>query len=240
MSEADVVVAAIGKPLFVKGEWLKPGAVVIDVGINQVEDASKKSGFRLVGDVDFDSCVLPGRASAITPVPGGVGPMTIAMLLSNTVDLFERRVAAAAAGQGAGAGAAAAVATSPAAPPLLETLFDKIVAGKIPSAKVYEDGLCYAFRDISPCAPTHVLLVPKVRGRLDQLQHATAADEPLLGHLMRVAGEVAQQENLGGGFRVVINDGALGCQTVNHLHLHIIGGTQLSWPPTGLGEGWKH
>ena len=87
---ADIVVAAIGKPRFVRGEWLKPGAVVIDVGINQVPDAGTKSGTRLVGDADYDSCAAV--ASAITPVPGGVGPMTIAMLLENTVDLFEARV----------------------------------------------------------------------------------------------------------------------------------------------------
>lgn len=97
IGRADIVVAAIGKPNFVKGEWLKPGATVIDVGINSVPDASKKSGYRLVGDVDFESAILPGRAGAITPVPGGVGPMTIAMLLSNTTDAFERTVTAAAA-----------------------------------------------------------------------------------------------------------------------------------------------
>lgn len=84
------MVAAIGRPNFVKGEWLKPGAAVIDVGINSVADATKKTGSRLVGDVDFDSAIAPGRAGAITPVPGGVGPMTIAMLLQNTVDAFER------------------------------------------------------------------------------------------------------------------------------------------------------
>ncbi|KAH7011912.1 formate--tetrahydrofolate ligase-domain-containing protein [Ilyonectria destructans] len=81
---ADVVVAAIGVPRFVKGEWLKPGAVVIDVGTNFIPDASRKSGSRLVGDVDFDSAVEV--ASAITPVPGGVGPMTVAMLMQNVVD----------------------------------------------------------------------------------------------------------------------------------------------------------
>ncbi|KAG9238111.1 putative C-1-tetrahydrofolate synthase, cytoplasmic [Amylocarpus encephaloides] len=81
---ADVVVAAIGKPGFVKGEWLKPGAVVIDVGTNYIPDDTKKSGQRLVGDVDFASA--SEVASQITPVPGGVGPMTVAMLLQNVVD----------------------------------------------------------------------------------------------------------------------------------------------------------
>jgi methylenetetrahydrofolate dehydrogenase (NADP+)/methenyltetrahydrofolate cyclohydrolase len=88
--DADVVVAAVGRPNTVTGTMLKPGAVVIDVGINRVADPSKKSGHRLVGDVDFDSCLE--IASAITPVPGGVGPLTVACLCRNT--------AAAAAGEG--------------------------------------------------------------------------------------------------------------------------------------------
>lgn len=82
--QADIVVAALGVPRFVQGDWIKPGATVIDVGINRIEDSSTKTGSRLVGDVDFDAAVLV--AGAITPVPGGVGPMTIAMLMRNTVD----------------------------------------------------------------------------------------------------------------------------------------------------------
>ena len=93
VKRADVVVAAIGKPEFVKGDWLKPGAVVIDVGTNFIDDSSKKSGHRLVGDVDFESAIEV--ASQVTPVPGGVGPMTVAMLLQNVVDsatsYFERQ-----------------------------------------------------------------------------------------------------------------------------------------------------
>jgi len=81
--QADVLIAAIGKPEMVRGDWLKPGAVVIDVGINRVEDASAPKGSRLVGDVAFEEALQV--ASAITPVPGGVGPMTIAMLLQNTL-----------------------------------------------------------------------------------------------------------------------------------------------------------
>lgn len=81
--DADIVVAACGIPNFVKSEWLKPGAVIIDVGINAVDDATKKRGYRLVGDVDFKGA--SEVASLITPVPGGIGPMTIAMLLSNTL-----------------------------------------------------------------------------------------------------------------------------------------------------------
>ena len=86
--EADIVIAAVGVPEFVKGDWLKPGAAVIDVGINPVPDASKKTGYRLVGDVAYAEA-LP-VAGAITPVPGGVGPMTIAMLLQNTLEGAQR------------------------------------------------------------------------------------------------------------------------------------------------------
>ena len=83
VKSADIVVAAIGKPNYIKGEWIKEGAVVVDVGINSVDDPSSPKGFRLVGDVEFDEAQK--KASFITPVPGGVGPMTIAMLLSNTL-----------------------------------------------------------------------------------------------------------------------------------------------------------
>jgi len=81
--EADIIVAACGSAEMVKRDWVKPGAVVIDVGTNGVEDKTKKSGYRLVGDVDYEN--VRKVASKITPVPGGVGPMTIAMLLSNTL-----------------------------------------------------------------------------------------------------------------------------------------------------------
>jgi methylenetetrahydrofolate dehydrogenase (NADP+) / methenyltetrahydrofolate cyclohydrolase len=84
---ADILVAAIGKPEYVRGEWIKPGAAVIDVGINRVEDPDAKGGYRLVGDVCFSEAVEV--AGALTPVPGGVGPMTIAMLLHNTLHGFK-------------------------------------------------------------------------------------------------------------------------------------------------------
>ncbi len=86
--EADILVAAIGKPEMVKGDWIKPGAIVIDVGVNRVDDSSKKRGYRLVGDVAFEEAVKV--ASAITPVPGGVGPLTIAMLMKNTLTAVKR------------------------------------------------------------------------------------------------------------------------------------------------------
>lgn len=85
---ADIVVAAIGIPDFIKGDWVKEGAVVIDVGINRVEDATRKSGFRLVGDVDFEA-VAP-KASHITPVPGGVGLMTVTALMMNTLKAYQQ------------------------------------------------------------------------------------------------------------------------------------------------------
>lgn len=84
--QADILIAAAGVPEFIKGDMVREGCVVIDVGINRVEDASRKTGYRLTGDVDFDS-VAP-KSSFITPVPGGVGPMTIAMLLSNTLKSY--------------------------------------------------------------------------------------------------------------------------------------------------------
>lgn len=86
---ADIVIVAIGKPKFLTKQMVKKGAVVIDVGINQIPDPSKKSGYRIIGDADFDQ--LKDHCSAITPVPGGVGPMTIAMLLSNNLYSYKRR-----------------------------------------------------------------------------------------------------------------------------------------------------
>ncbi len=86
--EAEILIAAVGRAEMVKGDWIQPGAVVIDVGVNAVDDPSKKKGYRLVGDVDFEEAMEV--AGAITPVPGGVGPMTIAMLLRNTIDSAKR------------------------------------------------------------------------------------------------------------------------------------------------------
>jgi 5,10-methylene-tetrahydrofolate dehydrogenase/methenyl tetrahydrofolate cyclohydrolase len=85
---ADILIAAVGRPQMVKADWVKPGAAVIDVGINRVDDATRKRGYRLVGDVDFEAA--KEMAGYITPVPGGVGPMTIAMLLRNTLTSAKR------------------------------------------------------------------------------------------------------------------------------------------------------
>lgn len=89
--QADIVVAAAGRPNTITADMVKPGVVIVDVGVNRIEDASRKRGYRLVGDADFDG--LLDKASAITPVPGGVGPMTITMLLYNTVESARRRAA---------------------------------------------------------------------------------------------------------------------------------------------------
>ena len=86
--KADIIIAAIGIPNFLKAEMIKDGAVIIDVGITRVEDNSSKKGFRIVGDVDFEN--IKEKTSYITPVPGGVGPMTIAMLLKNTLNAYIR------------------------------------------------------------------------------------------------------------------------------------------------------
>ena len=86
IAQADIVVAAIGKAEWLRGDWLKPGAVVLDVGINARDDPSRKAGYRMLGDVHFDSAC--SRCSAISPVPGGVGPMTVAMLIRNTVTAY--------------------------------------------------------------------------------------------------------------------------------------------------------
>lgn len=87
---ADIIIAAIGQPKFVTADMVKPGAVVVDIGINKIDDKSKTSGYQLVGDVDFNA--VKDKCSYITPVPGGVGPMTIAMLLSNTLKSYFARI----------------------------------------------------------------------------------------------------------------------------------------------------
>jgi histidine triad (HIT) family protein len=110
-----------------------------------------------------------------------------------------------------------------------KNIFQRIVDKEIPAQVVYEDDQCLAFRDISPQAPTHVLLVPK--RPIGSLAEATQADAALLGHMLLVTRKLAEQLKLAGGFRVVINAGADGGQTVSHLHLHLLGGRQFLWPP---------
>lgn len=111
----------------------------------------------------------------------------------------------------------------------MTTIFGKIIRREIPANIVYEDDLCLAFRDINPQAPTHVLLVPKKE--IDMLSSATAEDQALLGHMMLAAGKVARQVGAGDTFRLVVNNGAGAGQSVFHLHLHILSGRELRWPP---------
>lgn len=110
------------------------------------------------------------------------------------------------------------------------TVFDKILSGEWSSNKVYEDDLCLAFRDISPQAPVHVMVIPKNRDGLTQLKNAREDQKDILGHLLYVAKTVGAKE-CPDGFRIVINDGEHGAQSVYHLHLHVVGGRQMQWPP---------
>lgn len=109
-----------------------------------------------------------------------------------------------------------------------DTIFGRILKGEIPCQEVYSDELCLAFRDVNPQAPVHVLVIP--RKPLPSLAEARAEDQELLGHLLLVATQVAQQEGLV-GWRTVINSGEEAGQTVFHLHVHVIGGRPLAWPP---------
>jgi histidine triad (HIT) family protein len=109
-------------------------------------------------------------------------------------------------------------------------LFCKIIAGEIPSAKVYEDEFCVAFDDISPQSPTHVLIIP--REHIDSLDKAKKSDEATLGHLLLTAAEIARRKNFAeDGYRTVINTNSDGGQTVFHLHVHLLGGRPFVFPP---------
>ena len=111
-----------------------------------------------------------------------------------------------------------------------DCIFCKIVAGEIPATKVYEDDRAIAFRDINPQAPTHALVIP--RSHIASLSEAGESDEALLGHLLRVAARVARDEGRAeSGYRTVINTGAGAGQSVFHIHVHVLGGRALTWPP---------
>ena len=108
-------------------------------------------------------------------------------------------------------------------------LFCRIASGEIPAARLYEDEDCLAFADIHPQAPVHVLVIPKMH--LESTAQAEAAHAPLLGKLMAAAAEVARGQELDAGYRLVVNTGEDGGQTVNHMHVHVLGGRQMGWPP---------
>lgn len=112
----------------------------------------------------------------------------------------------------------------------MSTIFSKIIAREIPARIAYEDDRCLAFHDVNPQAPVHLLVIPKKE--IARVGEATTADEALLGHLIFIAQFVASQEGLQAtGFRLVINNGRDGGETVPHLHVHVLGGRPLGWPP---------
>ena len=111
----------------------------------------------------------------------------------------------------------------------MDCLFCKIIAGEIPCAKVYEDEWVFAFRDINPQAPVHVLIIPKKH--IASLDDVKDEDKDLLGHIMLKVGEIAQSLGLENGYRLVNNCGEDGFQTVKHLHFHLLGKRKMTWPP---------
>ena len=113
---------------------------------------------------------------------------------------------------------------------MAENIFAKVVAKQVPATIVYEDDRVMAFRDIQPKAPVHILVIPK-KG-IPRVSQATPGDEALLGHLLTVAAEVARQEGIEAtGYRLVINNGSHAGESVPHLHVHLLGGRSMSWPP---------
>jgi histidine triad (HIT) family protein len=112
---------------------------------------------------------------------------------------------------------------------MADTIFGKIIRGEIPAQIVHDDDRCLAFHDVAPQAPVHVLVIPKKP--IPSLAEATTADRDLLGHLMLVATEIARSLSLDKGYRIVVNCGPDGGQSVDHLHVHLLGGRRLGWPP---------
>lgn len=112
---------------------------------------------------------------------------------------------------------------------MAKTVFQRIIDGELPANIIYEDEHCLAFHDVNPQAPTHVLVIP--RKQIASLEVAAEEDGPLLGHLLLVTARVAREQELTEGWRAVINTGDEGGQTVPHLHVHLLGGRQLEWPP---------
>ena len=110
----------------------------------------------------------------------------------------------------------------------MDCLFCKIVNGDIPSSKVYEDELVFAFRDIEPQAPTHILIIPKAH--IKSVAEITAENSGVVAHIFEVAAKIAKDEGLNDGYRIVTNCGDNAGQTVKHLHFHLMGGRQFAWP----------
>ncbi|MDR1434908.1 MAG: HIT domain-containing protein [Puniceicoccales bacterium] len=110
-----------------------------------------------------------------------------------------------------------------------KTIFEKIIDREIPSEILMEDEQCIIIRDIHPCAPLHVLIIPKKK--ISRLGEAENGDETILGHLLFMAKQFARKQSLNGGFRIVINNGPDALETVPHLHVHLIAGQRMGWPP---------
>ncbi len=111
----------------------------------------------------------------------------------------------------------------------MDCIFCKIIAGEMPSHKVYEDDTVYAFEDINPVAPMHILVVPKKH--MSDVNEISHADEALLGHMILVAQKLVADKGMSGGYRLVMNSGVSAGQSVFHIHLHLLAGRQFGWPP---------
>jgi len=167
-------------------------------------------------------------ASSFSPLP------SLLLSLPSSPSAFALRPWALFFPQNPSAKSVTSVTTSAAEPSLTpmttqETLFSKIIRKEIPADIVYEDDLALAFRDINPQAPVHILVIPKKP--IPKLADANSGDLALMGHLLLTVKLVAEQLGLTNGYRVVINTGNDGGQTVDHLHLHILGGRHMNWPP---------
>ena len=111
----------------------------------------------------------------------------------------------------------------------MSTIFEKIISGEIPADILFQDEQCIVIRDIQPQSPVHFLVIPK--RVIPRIGNAKTDDQTILGHLLLVAAKVAEEENLNSVYRIVINNGANGGETVPHLHIHVLGGRQMLWPP---------
>ena len=111
----------------------------------------------------------------------------------------------------------------------MKSIFEKIIDREIPAEILHEDDTCIAIKDIEPQAPIHILIIPKTK--IIRIAEANESDLPTLGHLLLIAQKLAKEQKLGDGFRIVINNGPQGGESVPHLHVHLLGGRQLKWPP---------
>ena len=111
----------------------------------------------------------------------------------------------------------------------MKSIFEKIIDREIPAEILHEDDTCIAIKDIEPQAPVHILIIPKTK--IIRIGEAKKSDQPVLGYLLLIAQKLAEEQKLGDGFRIVINNGPQGGESVPHLHVHLLGGRQLKWPP---------